>query len=110
VTPRERVIAALEHRQPDAVPYHVTFTAPARDALARYYQDPNGSSDYRTFAQSRAESRRTAVRCHADSSAGGATPVLIRCRRILRTSGGSVMTVSTFMGEPQWLQRRASSS
>ncbi len=35
---------------------------------------------------------------------GGATPVLMRCRRILRTSGGSVMTASTFMGEPQRLQ------
>ena len=44
VTPRERVIAALDHRQPDAVPYHVTFTAPARDALARYYQDPDFES------------------------------------------------------------------
>ncbi len=44
------------------------------------------------------------------SRPGGATPVLIRCRRILRTSGGSVMTASTFMGEPQRLQRRASTS
>jgi uroporphyrinogen decarboxylase len=41
MTPRERVLAALDHRQPDAVPYHVTFTAPARDALARHYGDPD---------------------------------------------------------------------
>ena len=35
----------------------------------------------------------------------GARPVLMRCRRILLTSGGSVITASTFMGEPQRLQR-----
>jgi hypothetical protein len=35
---------------------------------------------------------------------------LIRCRRILRTSDGSVMRASTFIGEPQRLQRRASTS
>jgi hypothetical protein len=35
---------------------------------------------------------------------GGATPVLMRCRRILRHCWGSVMTASTFMGEPQRLQ------
>jgi uroporphyrinogen decarboxylase len=45
MTPRERVIAAVEHRQPDAVPYHVTFTAPAREALARYYGDPDFESE-----------------------------------------------------------------
>ncbi len=39
VTPRERAIAAVEHRQPDAVPFHVTFTAPAREALSRHYGD-----------------------------------------------------------------------
>jgi hypothetical protein len=44
------------------------------------------------------------------SRPGGATPVLIRCGRILRTSDGSVMTASTFIGEPQRLQRRASTS
>lgn len=44
MTPRERVIAAVEHRQPDAVPYHVTFTAPAREALARHYGDPDFES------------------------------------------------------------------
>ncbi|HEY9594023.1 MAG TPA: hypothetical protein VHE79_06075, partial [Spirochaetia bacterium] len=40
MTPRERVLAALEHRQPDATPYHVTFTAPARRAMAEHYGDP----------------------------------------------------------------------
>lgn len=44
VTVRERVIAALEHQQPDAVPFHVTFTAPAREALARLYDDPDFES------------------------------------------------------------------
>jgi uroporphyrinogen decarboxylase len=40
-TPRERVMAALEHRQPDAAPYHVTFTEPARRAMAAWYGDPD---------------------------------------------------------------------
>jgi uroporphyrinogen decarboxylase len=40
VTPRERVIASLEHRQPDATPYHVTFTEPSRAAMAAFYGDP----------------------------------------------------------------------
>ena len=44
MTPRERVLAAVEHRQPDAVPFHVTFTVPARDALARHYGDPDFES------------------------------------------------------------------
>ena len=44
MTPRERVFAAVEHRQPDAVPFHVTFTAPAREALARHYGDPDFES------------------------------------------------------------------
>jgi len=44
VTPRERVVAAVEHRQPDAVPYHVTFTAPAREALARHLGDQDFES------------------------------------------------------------------
>jgi uroporphyrinogen decarboxylase len=39
MTPRERGLAALEHRQPDATPYHVTFTAPARRAMADWYGD-----------------------------------------------------------------------
>lgn len=44
MTVRERVVAALEHRQPDAVPFHVTFTAPAREALARHYGDQDFES------------------------------------------------------------------
>ena len=44
MTPRERVLAALDHRQPDAVPYHVTFTAPARAAMAAYCGDPDFES------------------------------------------------------------------
>jgi len=42
MTPRERVVAALEHRQPDAAPYHVTFTEPARRAMASWY----GNADF----------------------------------------------------------------
>ncbi len=40
MTVRERVIASLEHRQPDKTPYHITFTEPAREAMARFYGDP----------------------------------------------------------------------
>jgi uroporphyrinogen decarboxylase len=41
VTPRERVFVTLAHKQPDSIPYHVTFTAPAREKMARYYGDPD---------------------------------------------------------------------
>jgi len=44
MTPRERVIASLEHRQPDATPYHVTFTVPARQRMAVFYGDPDFES------------------------------------------------------------------
>jgi uroporphyrinogen decarboxylase len=37
MTPRERVKLALQHRQPDRVPYHFGCTAPARRKLERYY-------------------------------------------------------------------------
>jgi uroporphyrinogen decarboxylase len=38
------VSAAIAHTQPDKVPYHLSFTAPARDAMARWYGDPNFES------------------------------------------------------------------
>ncbi len=41
MTPRQRVQAALDHRQPDVTPYHVTFTAPARQAMIDFYGDPD---------------------------------------------------------------------
>ncbi len=41
MTPRERVKLALQHRQPDRIPYHVGCTAPARRKLESYY----GTSD-----------------------------------------------------------------
>jgi uroporphyrinogen decarboxylase len=41
MTTRERVIASLEHRQPDRTPYHVTFTDPARRKMADFYGDPD---------------------------------------------------------------------
>ena len=40
------------------------------------------------------------------SRPGGAAPVLMRCRRTRRTCGGSVLTASTFIGEPQRLHFR----
>ncbi|HET6486124.1 MAG TPA: uroporphyrinogen decarboxylase family protein [Spirochaetia bacterium] len=42
MTPRQRVQASLDHRQPDATPYHVTFTEPVRDAMRAYY----GNQDF----------------------------------------------------------------
>jgi uroporphyrinogen decarboxylase len=41
VTPRDRALAALAHCQPDATPFHVTFTEPARRAMADYYGNPD---------------------------------------------------------------------
>ncbi len=44
MTARERVIASLEHRQPDRTPWHITFTEPARQAMQRWYGDPDFES------------------------------------------------------------------
>lgn len=41
---RERVIAALEHEQPDRTPYCVDFTHKAHAAMARYLNDPEFDS------------------------------------------------------------------
>ncbi len=41
MTVRERVVSSLAHRQPDAVPYHVTFTEPARRKVSDFYGDPD---------------------------------------------------------------------
>ena len=38
---RERVIATLNHRQPDKTPYNIDFTHVARAKMAAYYGDPN---------------------------------------------------------------------
>ncbi len=40
MTRRDRVEAAIAHRQPDTTPYHISFTVPAREAMARWYGDP----------------------------------------------------------------------
>ncbi len=40
MTTRDRVVTSLAHRQPDAVPYHVTFTEPARQKMISFYGDP----------------------------------------------------------------------
>jgi len=37
---RERVAAAIAHKQPDKVPFHISFTVPAREAMACWYKDP----------------------------------------------------------------------
>ena len=37
--PRDRVLAALEHRQPDRIPYHVEFTREAHCKLAEVFGD-----------------------------------------------------------------------
>jgi uroporphyrinogen decarboxylase len=41
---RERVVASLEHRQPDRTPYHVTFTEPAREKMKSFYGDTDFES------------------------------------------------------------------
>lgn len=41
---RERVIAALNHRQPDKIPYNISFTKTAREKMLRYYGDPDFES------------------------------------------------------------------
>jgi len=41
MTPRQRVQASLDHHQPDATPYHVTFTEPVREAMREYYGKPD---------------------------------------------------------------------
>jgi uroporphyrinogen decarboxylase len=40
MTNRERVIAALEHRQPDKTPYNIGFTQKAHAKMAEFYGDP----------------------------------------------------------------------
>ena len=37
--PRERVITALEHREPDIVPWNVTFTIPAAEKMREHFGD-----------------------------------------------------------------------
>jgi len=51
MTPRQRVIAALQHEPPDKVPYQIGFTMPAREKMAAYYGDPaftNGIGNHMT--------------------------------------------------------------
>jgi uroporphyrinogen decarboxylase len=44
MTRRERVIAAIEHHEPDTVPYSVGYTIPERERIATYLQDPDFES------------------------------------------------------------------
>ena len=41
MTKKERVIAALNHRESDIIPFHIDFTSPEYDIMLRYYQDPH---------------------------------------------------------------------
>jgi len=41
---RERVLTALNHRQPDKVPYDIRFTQKAHAKMAQYYGDPEFDS------------------------------------------------------------------
>jgi uroporphyrinogen decarboxylase len=41
VTNRERVLAAIQHRSPDKVPYDIRFTQPAHARMVEYYGDPD---------------------------------------------------------------------
>lgn len=38
---RERVLATLNHQQPDIVPYNIGFTQPAQANMVEYYGDPD---------------------------------------------------------------------
>jgi len=40
MTPKERVIAALQHRQPDKTPWNIGFTQKARAKMVEFYGDP----------------------------------------------------------------------
>jgi len=40
MTNRERILAAIEHRQPDRTPFQIGFTEPAYQAYAAYVGDP----------------------------------------------------------------------
>lgn len=44
MTPRERVIKALNFEQPDIVPYDIGFTIPAREKMVEFYGDPDFTS------------------------------------------------------------------
>ena len=41
---KERVLAAIGHRQPDKVPYDIQFTVPARAKMADFYGDRDFAS------------------------------------------------------------------
>ncbi len=41
MTPRDRVITSLQHKQPDKTPYAVGFTQPAYAKMAEFYGDPD---------------------------------------------------------------------
>ncbi|MCE9616112.1 MAG: hypothetical protein K8T26_17710 [Lentisphaerae bacterium] len=45
MTHKQRVAASLAHKPPDRVPYHVSFTAPARARMAEFYGNPAFESE-----------------------------------------------------------------
>lgn len=45
ITPRQRVLAALAHRQPDVCPWQINLTLDARDRMAAHLGDPAFAAD-----------------------------------------------------------------
>ena len=41
ITPRERVLTALAHQQPDVTPWQIDLTIDAREKMAQYLRDPD---------------------------------------------------------------------
>ncbi len=41
MTNKERVISSLNHKKPDRVPYNIGFTYKAKDAMVKFYNDPD---------------------------------------------------------------------
>lgn len=60
MTPRERVVKALNFEQPDIVPYSIGFTAAAHQKMAQYYNDPDFASKLGNHLFGLAHNRRNA--------------------------------------------------
>ena len=41
---RERVLATLNHKQPDKIPYNIEFTKKAHAKMVDFYKDPDFAS------------------------------------------------------------------
>ncbi|MBN1349192.1 uroporphyrinogen decarboxylase [candidate division KSB1 bacterium] len=60
MTAKERVYAALNHRQPDKIPYHIDFTYKAHQKMAEYLGDPDFRSKLNNCLCSLSVSKRNA--------------------------------------------------